>query len=683
MLIPISWLKEYVNTRLSTRELAERITMGGVEVEEVIGAGASAVLNLAPTPNRGDCLSVIGVAREVSALTGCKLKFPQCTSPKGIGKMRKWVEIVVGDKKAVPRYTSRVIDGVRVCPSPRWLRKRVEAVGIRSINNIVDATNFVLMELGQPVHAFDLRFLKGGRLVIDRPKRETKMVALDGREYTFTPEDILNLDNERAVGAAGIMGAENSGVVADTTTLVLESAYFDPISVRRTSKRTGLVSESSKRFEKGVDPEGVVMALHRLTHLILDIAGGTPSEDWVDYYPKPFKPLSLEITIEHVNHLLGTGLTPRTVARILKSLGCKVSLHGSGRFSVTVPTYRPDLMRPVDLIEEVARLYGYDNIKESLPAVRIAPVVLPPAKETEQIARDALVGMGFFEAVTYSFASELNIERFGGGQPMRLVNPITADMVAMRTSLVPSLLGALRYNLNRQHSDVRLFEIGRVFLAKKGKSLPDERLCLAGAMTGLGLPGNFEGAKDCVDLLDAKAALWSVFARLGLPWPDVALADEVEFLHPADSFKIILQGEVVGFCGGLHPRLMKEYEFGLPVYIFEVNFDILKRVYLSKKIVYRPISRFPVSIRDVAMLVDSVVTHEEIVHGFSKNLNKLVQSIELFDIYEGKGIPEGKKSMAYRLTFGSDERTLSDEEVDIAFGDIVGKVTAELKATIR
>lgn len=682
MYVSYNWLKDYVDLDgVSPSLLAEKITMGGVEVEEILEKGGDSILNLAPTPNRGDCLSIIGVAKDVAALIGKKVKLPKFSPPKGEGKMAGMAEVIVRDKKGSPRYTARVVRGVKIGPSPEWLKVRVESTGTRSINNVVDATNYVLMELGQPVHAFDLKFLKGSKLIIDRPKKAVKLKALDEQEYTFTTDDILNLDAERPIGAAGIMGGENSGVVDDTTDLVLESAYFDPVTVRRTSKRTGLGSESSRRFEKGVDPEGVIAGLHRLTELIVKVAGGVPSADWVDFYPAPMKRAKIDLSTDRVNWILGTEIKTNTVVKILKLLGCDVSTKSDDKLSVTAPSWRPDLTRPIDLIEEVARLYGYDKIKDSLPDYKVASLVKPDAMEADRMVRDTLVARGFYEALTYSFSSEAQEKVFANGTSVRLANPLTADMVHMRTSIIPQLLEALRTNLNRQITSVKLFELNRVFNAK-GSGLPIENFHLAGLLTGHNMPDNWAGEKRGVDLFDAKAAVWAVFERLGLAAPDVEPVKNRDFLHPVDSLEVVQKGSV-GFVGRLHPGIEREYEFAAPVYIFELDFGALKKAYIGKKTGYKPVSRFPTVVRDVALLVDSGVTHRDLLQSFNKILNKLVQRVELFDIYSGKGIPEGKKSMAYRLTFGSGDRTLSDEEVDGVFAQIVDGVKKETGAVVR
>lgn len=683
MLVPYSWLKEYIEPGLSPANLAAKITMGGVEVESVSGDGDDAVLHLAPTPNRGDMLALIGVAKEVAALLGAKVKLPSFKPPKGSGAMSDFVEVIVRDIKASPRYTSRVIGGVKIGPSPAWLRRRVESAGIRSINNVVDATNFVMMETGQPVHAFDLRFLKGGKLIIDKPKSPCRLKTLDGNEYEFTPSDILNMDAERAIGAAGIMGGENSGVADDTKTLVLESAYFNPTMVRRASKRTGLASESSKRFEKGVDPEGVINALHRLTSIIVEVAGGMPSADWVDLYPKKIVSPVIDLSVERVNWILGTDIKRQEVVKILKSLGCNIRDGGGKAIKVLPPSHRPDLTRPIDLIEEVARLYGYESIRSTLPQISMSSLSVPETAAPVGLVRDQFVANGFFEVVTYSFASQPELETFGGGRPaIKVKNPLTDEMGFMRTTLVPSLLNVIAYNLRRQTFDLKIFEVGRVYIGRGGDA-HDEVLTLAGAMTGRRRPGAINAGKEMLDILDAKASVWSVFSRLGIPAADAVVRRERSFLHPGGSFDILLSGRDIGWCGRLHPSVQKRYDIPKDVYIFELDLGAVLGAYLSKKIVYKPISRFPGISRDVALLLDSGVTYEKLLHSFKKNVNKLVQSVELFDIYEGEELPSGKKSMAYRIYFASSERTLSDEEVDRAMSEIIEGVKKEIGAEVR
>lgn len=681
MFVPVGWLKEYVECDVSPQELASIITMGGIEVEEISQQRDDTVLTLAPTPNRGDCLSILGVAIEVAALLNKKVKFPKISPPKGKGKMSETVDVIVKDARACPRYTSRVVTGVKIARSPDWLRKKLEAACLRSINNVVDATNYVLMELGQPVHAFDIRFLSGNKLIIDKARSKCELVALDGVKYQFTEGDILNFDGAKPIGVAGIMGGENSGVVDDTTTLVLESAYFDPISVRRTSKRTGLSSESSKRFEKGVDPDAVILALHRLTELIVELSGGTPSADFVDIYPKPFVNVKIELKVEDVNRLLGTNLDAKKISKILESIGCNVDTSANS-LKADVPKRRPDLTRPVDLIEEVARLYGYNNISDSLPMVRVSSIVKPPAKDAERQACEALIGYGFFEAKTYSFASDAQLKDFGGLTALKLSNPLTADTGSMRRLIFPSLLSVLKGNLNRQIIDAKLFEINRVFIPEDGK-LPQERQHLSGVMTGIMNPGRWDGSEKAVDLFDAKAVIYSICERLGLSGMGESSVKDRSYLHPRDSFEVLLENSGIGFCGRLHPQIEKKYDFAAPVYVFELDLGSIKEACLKVEKRYKAVSRYPFITRDVALLVNSVVTHKELLQSFNKKLNKLVQCIELFDIYEGKGIPEGKKSMAYRIAFSSDDRTLSDEEVDKAFTEMVTTVKNESGAEVR
>lgn len=683
MYVSFNWLKKYVDIDVAPEKLAHIITMGGVEVEGVEKKGSDFILDITPTPNRGDCLSVIGVAKEVAALLNKRVRLPKFDPPRGKKKVKEFVDVIVKDKSDCPRYTARFIEGVKVKPSPAWLKEAVESAGLRSINNVVDATNYVLMELGQPVHAFDLRYLKGSKLIIDRPPNKLKLLTLDEIEREYTSEDILNMDGERAIGVAGIMGAENSGVTPDTTMLVLESAYFNPLRIRRTSKRTGLSSDSSRRFEKGVDPFGVINGLHRLTEIILDVAGGTPSSDWVDFYPEEIKPALIELDASRVNWLLGTEIETKTISSILKRIGCKVKDGGKGDLRVVPPTHRPDLERPVDLVEEVARIYGYKNIGPTMPFVRASSIVRPDHFNVTKIVRELMVDMGFYESVTYSFTSKEDEETFGDlDSAVRLSNPLTSDMEYMRTTLVPGLLSSLVHNLNRQIDDVKLFEMSRTFRANGG-GLPDEMLMLSGVMTGRRAGKQWGLEKTAVDLYDAKAAIWSIFERLGLERPEVGKGGAFGHLHPQDSFVLQSSGNFLGYCGRLNPRVAKKVDLSAPVYLFELNFDEIAPLFLRKGVKYKPISRYPSIYRDVALLVKSDITHKELLQSFKKYVNNTVQRIELFDIYSGKGIPDGCKSMAYTLCFASDERTLSDEEVEKSFNEIIEGVKRDTNAGIR
>ena len=685
MLAPLNWLKDYIDlSGFTANELAERLSMGGIEVDEVSEKNGG-VLDISPTPNRGDCLSLVGVARELAALTGRKVKLPKAPAPRGAGNMGKRIQVHVEDTRLIPRYTARLIEGVKVLPSPAWLRDKIESVGLRSINNIVDATNFVLMELGQPVHAFDIRFLRGGKLIIDRPDSAEKIIALDGNEYTVGTEDILNLDAEGPVGIAGIMGGMNSGVRDDTDTIVLESAYFDPISIRRTSKRLGLVTESSKRFEKGVDPEGVILALHRLTQIILKVAGGRPSADWVDIYPQNILPEDIQLSLDYVNRLLGTSITKRDAVRLLKLIGCKTKNARGKRISVSSPPWRPDLTRPVDLVEEIARLYGYKNIPEHMPYVLCHSVQVPPRLKLEEKIRTVLSTLGFYEAVSWSFLSDSDAQIFSEGEGhVELLNPLNAESRLMRRWIVPGLLKAVSYNINRGVKDISLFEMGKVFVPRESgvAGEADEHYHLAGAMSGLASPKNWEQGKRPIDIIDVKEAVFSIFGGLRIQ-PPLVSPSRHQFLDKDDSFLIVYDGNEIGWCGRLDNEVLKRLDIPSPVYVFEIRLDELFSMYINRKVVFKPFSRFPFVVRDVAMVVDSSVLHGTIMQSFNRHINKLVQCVELFDIYSGEGIPKGKKSMAYRLVFGSSEGTLTDKEVDEAFWGIVSKVLADVGGVLR
>lgn len=683
MRVLLSWLKEYVDYEISPEELAKAITMGGVEVEEIISYDGDSILELAPTPNRGDCLSMIGVAKEVAALINKKVKLPKVNELKGKKKLADFVNIKVNDKKGCKRYTSRIVNNVKIGPSPEWLVKRLDAAGIRSINNIVDATNYILLEYGQPVHAFDLELLEGNALIIDRPNKKCKLPLLDDVEYEFTPHDILNFDAKKPIGAAGIMGGGNSGVNKNTKTLVLESAYFDPITVRKTSKRIGLASESSKRFEKGVDPDAVIVALHRLTELIVELAEGEPSIDWIDIYPNKIERKNIDLNLKDIERLLGIKLALKKITKILKSIGCNVNEETSHSLKVLAPSGRPDLLRSIDLVEEVARLYGYANIPDSMPVIKASSLVKPTSFDSVRLLTNLMASIGFNEVKTYSFVSKESLAVFDlNTSVVELANPLTHEMGCMRPSLLPSLLDVLENNLRRQNENIKIFEINSTFFSQKN-NLPKQIRKMAGAMIGTVNVGRWDQPSVDFDLFDAKAVVWAIFDRIGLKAPSIRKVQNLKFMHPGESFEIFIGKKNLGYCGRLHPNLEKQRNFPKNVYFFELDLQSILEILDKRDVKYSPVSRFPFMERDIALLVDSLVTHEEIMQTFNKKVNNLVQSIELFDIYVGRGIPEGKKSLAYRLKFGSFKRTLKDDEVDKEFHQIVEFVKKEVNATIR
>ncbi len=686
MRVPLDWLQEFVEVRTGAEKLAQSLTMSGLEVESLEKAGRTAIFEIGVTPNRSDCLSVVGLAREIAAITGAKLSLRGEKPPRGKGRMAKAAKISVQSRARCPRYAARVIRGVKIGASPQWISARLAACGIRSINNIVDATNYVMLETGQPLHAFDLLRLGGRRIIVKTAEEGRSFATLDGVKRLLSSDDLMICDANGPVALAGVMGGENSEVREDTVEVLLESAYFAPTGVRRSSKRIGLSTESSRRFERGVDPNGVLSALHRLTALIVESAGGAPTEDWVDIYPKKIMPARLSLTASDVNRVLGTDLGAPKVASILKRLGLGVASSGKGRIVATIPTFRPDLTRPVDLVEEVARLYGYGEIEATMPKIVLSSIARPRCATEEEAVRGALIGAGLTEIVLYGFASEEVLAPFAdqGPEPIRIINPISNEQGLMITSLIPNLVEAAKQNLMRQREDVRLFALQKVFQRTKALDSIDEPRMVAGLVCGHRCPGAWERSKEAVDFYDAKLCVETAVGALGLS-EDVIFqrGEPPAFLHPG-RFAYVLQGNArVGFVGELHPDLARRLGIAQEIYAFELCFEKLAMSAQSRAPRYREFSRFPFVIRDIAIMLDDGVPLCEVEKVISDSGVKILDDVRLFDVFLGGSLPAGKKSMAISLRFSRSDRTLTDEEASSAHAKIVDDLSAKLGAVLR
>ncbi len=685
MRVSLDWIKEFVDPKLPPGKLADVLTMGGLEVEEMEKIGEDTIFELGITPNRGDCLSVIGVAREIATLLKRNLRLPKEKKIKGRGRMRDFINVSVKSPLACPRYTARVIDGVKIGPSPGWMVRMLAACGIRSINNVVDATNYVMLETNQPLHAFDHRFIRGKRIIVSNPRGPLDFVTLDGGTQKIIPSDLLICDGEGPVALAGVMGGKNSEVSDDTTTVVLESAYFEPSSVRRTARRLGLASESSRRFERGVDPTGTLLALNRLTEIILETAGGTATADWVDINPKKFVPKRVKLEAKEIGRVLGIEIKLPEARAILSRLGMKCGAPAKGAMSVAVPAFRPDVTRQIDLIEELARLYGYHRIDETMPSATIEPIVRPRFVLQERAAREALIGCGLTEAVTMGFSDPRDLEPFSSflPAPIGITNPLSSEESVMRTMLLSGLLRALAVSVSRQRYDVRLFTAGNVYLRPQGGK-QEEPLHLAGVLFGKRRVQSWEAAKEMVDFYDVKGAVEAVLKSLGLSKQAVwQRADDHEFLHPGRSAVLLVGNRRVGFAGQLHPEIAAKWDIPGECFVFELEFENLAQMSLTEKPQFSELSKFPFVERDVAILVDDKIPSVEVLKVIQNSGVSLVADVRLFDVYRGKGIEGGRKSIAYTIRYASPERTLTDEEVNSAHQTIVRALETKLNAVLR
>jgi phenylalanyl-tRNA synthetase beta chain len=654
------------------------------------------VIEIDVLPNMARCLSMIGVAREVAAIIGQTLKVlpatVQATGPDIAGR----VKVVIEDAKRSPRYAAGLIEGVKIGHAPGWMQRRLTYAGMRPINNIVDITNYVMLEWGQPLHAFDYDILEtraGGKAptIIVRPaKPGEELKTLDGETRKLTPEMLVIADEKGAIALAGVMGGAETEVSDKTTNILLESANFDFVSIRRTMRALELPSEASMRFSRGIHPEMVPVALARASELMREYAGGTVAKGVVDVYPAPLPSRVVELKMSEVRRVVGMDLTIAECARILRALEFKVEQSGSDTLRATVPPHRLDIQEgPADLIEDVVRLYGHDR----LPATRMSDQ-LPPQENNEAVlfeekVRDRLVALGLQEVITYSLTTQEREAPLGlpAADYVELVNPISKDRVVMRHSLLTGVLEAVANNL-KQTEDVRLFEIGSVYLPKAGQKLPDEPRRLGVAMCGR-RDAEFWGdggqtPKGALDFYDLKGVIEALLNDLHLPGVTYRPV-KVPALHPGKGAEIVAGGgeRVLGTLGELHPKAAEAFDpGGRAILVAELDLEAVRAV-VPVRVAYSPVPRFPMALRDVAVIVEESVPAERVLQEIRAGGGPLLRDVRLFDLYRGESIPAGTKSLAYALTYLAEDRTLTDKEVDKAHKSIEGRLRHVLKAQIR
>ncbi|MGI6536574.1 MAG: phenylalanine--tRNA ligase subunit beta [Eggerthellaceae bacterium] len=652
------------------------------------------IIDLEITPNRPDCLSVEGLAREVGAMYRTDVRYPSMDLTEGEEATEDAVDVTVAEEGRCPRYTARVIRGVKVGPSPDWLVERITASGARSINNVVDVTNYILFLLGQPLHAFDFDKVKsadGKAHIVVRPAEEgEKLTTLDGQERTLTPDMTVIATPERAVALAGVMGGLDSEVTDDTVDILLEAATFDPAHTSRTSRNLGLISESSMRYERKVDAGRITRNADFAAALMAKICGGTVSRGLVDVWPVKDEPFDLQFRIPRFCAMMGADIPRADIEDILERLGCKVEDDGSNTLHVIAPTWRPDLEREIDLYEEVLRLYGMEKVPATLPGGRDRiPVKTPTQRIVEKLNR-VLPACGLNETMTYSFAEPGELERLrmseeGLGEPVELINPINAEQSQMRRSIIPGLLRSVAYNQSHGVENIQLYEVGRVFFGHEGHQLPREAQRLAGVLAGRMTEKGWNTDPAPFDFFDGKGVLESIARELALPKVRFrALEGEAAgHLQPGRAAEMLSGGSVIGWVGELHPLAVDAYDAKGPVVAFELDIDALVRSARPARD-FEDIPEFPPVSVDVAFIVDGDVTNEKLMQRMHSAGGKLLSRIHLFDVYrDEKRLGAGKKSMAYSLEYRAADRTLTGEEVEKAHAKLVKKVCGGLGAEIR
>ncbi|UCB51774.1 MAG: phenylalanine--tRNA ligase subunit beta [Candidatus Zixiibacteriota bacterium] len=635
------------------------------------------VLDLDLTPNRPDCLSVLGVAREVAALCGSQLKRSEINLREVAEVAQDRVQVEIADPAGCPRYAARVIEGIVIKESPFWLKRKLYAAGMRPINNVVDITNLVMLELGHPLHAFDYRLFQTKKVVVRRAQEGEKFVTLDDVERTLNKEVLLITDGTKPVAIGGIMGGLESEVSPDTRTVLLESAYFDPRVIRRGRMFLGISTESSQRFERGADPNGVIKALDRAAALMQDLAEGEVLKGVVDNYPAPIHPVKVVLRPKRVNQILSTNLAAERIKNILASLD--LPARENGDLEVEVPSFRPDLTREMDLIEEIARIHGYDNIETTLRAGGGLVTEVHWEDQVSRRVKEFMVGRGFFEAITNNLVDPEMLEKLNEEVgPIHIRNPLSQDLSVLSSTLAHNLLLVVARNKNRLEKDLRIFELGKVFWLEGDR--PEERLHLGLALSGTREPRHWESEEAEIDLFDLKGTVAGLFEALSLPF-ELNPGDK-GILESGRCFQVQTAGEPIGFIGELSQRVMDIFGVKEKVFWAELDFEkMAARVPKTRR--FSSLPKFPPADRDVAVVVDESLLSKAIEDKIKEVGGDLLESIVLFDVYRGRQVPAGKKSLAYSICYRSQEKTLTDGEVDEIHRKVISELERTFGATLR
>src|SRR3989338_2333195 len=683
MKITYNWLKEFVEFDLSPQELCKMLTMAGLETKVIESIDDDHVIEADLTPNRSDCHSVIGIAREVSALTGGRFKYPDISVKESDGDINSLISVAVEAPQLCPRYTARIKRGVKVKPAPSWLEKKIIAVGLRPINNIVDVTNYVLYEMGQPLHAFDYVHIKGKKIIVRNAYKKESLTTLDEKKHNLSEDSIVIADSERAVALAGVMGGGDSGVTQATRDILLESAYFNPISIRRTSRRHGIFTDSSYRFERGVDNEGVVAALDRAANLIAELSEGKVAKGRIDCYPKKVSYPQIDLRISRTNKILGISLSREPILNILNRLMFTTKAIDDDKIRVNVPSFRKDIEREIDLIEEVARLHGYEKILKTIPSSKVSVSASTRNQVFEKEIRNILISLGLTEVINYSFIDEKYFDTINISQddPLRktikLRNPLSQNWSVMRTTLLPGIINTAVFNINRGIYDVGIFEVGKIFI-------PNERLPVEKMMIGCAVTEKVEKkiwSKGERDFYYLKGLVESLLGRLNIHDMEFFPVN-LSYIHPQKGACVKINKEDIGYLGELSPAAAEGFDLKEKLYVFELSFDkIITKAVTEKKYTHLP--KYPSIYRDIAIVLDNNIKSDDVYRIIRETDNLILKEIILFDYYEGKQIPDGKKSLAYSLVYRTDERTLTEEDINPIHEKVIANLRDKLGAVLR
>lgn len=655
----------------------------GMPVAEALGSNDH-VLALELTANRSDCLGMINVAREVAAILGISFNEPEPVLKEEGPSIEDLISIKIKDPDLCPRYAARVAVDIKIGPSPEWMQRRLKAAGIRPINNIVDITNYVMLEYNQPLHAFDLDRIAERQVIIRRAQDNEKITTLDEVERRFNQNDLLIADPRGGLCVAGVMGGQSSEVTDQTVNLLLEAACFDPGSIRRTAKNLGMRTEASYRFERGIDPNNIVNALNRAAQLIEMFGCGKIAQGYRDEYPNRIDPVTIKTTSNRINSWLGADLTLEQISGYLTRVCFEVKQNGD-QIEVTVPTYRRDVTLMADLAEEVARLHGYDKIAVTIPkSDKLGERT--PFQKFQLGCRRVLQGAGISEIMTYSFYSKNVPDQLGLApkDPLRkmveLMMPLSEEQAVMRTNLAHGLLSTIAFNTNRRQTDLAFFEIGRIYLPTE-KGLPDEPLYLGIGLTGRKNETNWNLTKEEYDFYDLKGILEMIWERFGLPQPEYTRSNR-PYLHPGQGADILVEGKIIGYLGQVHPEALKGYELSQKAFLMELNLTVISEL-IHTDIIFEPLPKFPAVQRDLALVLPNKVEARQIVAMIKEVTGDLAERVELFDVYQGEQLGPDQRSLAFSITYRSKEKTLNDSEVNEIQAKLLQKLNAEFGAAVR
>jgi phenylalanyl-tRNA synthetase beta chain len=726
MRVPFEWLKEFIDIKEQPHDVAHRLTMIGLEVEAVEHVDGDVVFEINVTPNRPDCLSIIGIARELSAVYREQLKFPEHNIIAEAGELDFNVDIL--DADLCRRYAGRVVRNVSIGPSPDWLKSRIEKSGIRSINNVVDITNYVLLELGHPLHAFDLKTIKGHRIIVGTPNRikgqgaRVKIKTLDGIERDMPDDSLLIWDEKKPIAIAGVMGGMETEVSDSTKDIFIESAYFEPASVRRTAKALGLTTESSYRFERGTDIKMLKKALDRTAFLMKEVAKGVIYGK-IDIYPKRYAPPEIVVKYEKINKTLGLDLKKQEIFDCLSRLALEIE-DADDSIKIKPPAYRRDIKQDADVIEEVARIYGYDRIPSELPKATIMSQESEVKSQESKIKnniKQSLLKSGFTEAINYSFMDIKDIDIFGikeddeRRKPVQIKNPLKTEESFMRTTLIPALIKNTIYNVAHGNRDLRLFEIARVFIKDSNESIvtsnksdsskfkiqnSNQNSSLVTRHSSLPLEREHLGAiyykekdktlyrDDTPDFYVVKGVIEAILNDLKIYDYSFARSSDKSsepFLHPGQSADIFIMDTKIGYVGALSPAIVDSLDIKAhkpSIIVMEIDIDSIVP-YAMQVVKYRPLTRYPYIERDTAILVDEAMEVSEIMKLLKSYSSDLIEDVCIFDVYQGKNIAEGQKSIAFNVRYRALDRTLKDDEIDALHGSLIDYIIEKTKGQLR